>query len=240
MAINFTSISGGTSEVVGTSATDGDSTTVPGSNNLVLLKVTTIIEGAATPNQPTVTGKGLTWVAINTQTFTDGATFTGRTTLFRGMAASPTAAAVVITTTGQSQNAWMWEIIQSADTDTSGTNGSGAIVQSAVASGTSASPSATLAAFGDATNNACVYVVSHGAPTSAITPEAGMTSFTQRDTISYSLRGAWRLGQDTSPSATLAASRNWGVIALEIKAAAGGGGGQPPRTMHQHRLRRVA
>lgn len=220
MGLNLTTISGGTSEVAGTSVTDGDSTTVPGSNSLVELEVTTIIEGAATPNQPTVTGKGLTWEAINTVSFTDGATFTGRTTKFRAMGASPTSAAVVVTTTGQTQSVWQWHLKQTADADTTGTNGSGAIVQSATNSGSGTAPTATLAAFGDATNNATDYVVSHGAPTSAITPEAGMTAFAQRDTTSYSLRDAWRLGQDTSPSATIAASRNWAVVAVEIKAAA--------------------
>lgn len=226
MAINFSIISSGFDEVPGTSATDADTTTVPGSNHLVKIAVLSVMESASTPNQPTVTGKGLgTFVPFETQLFTNGATYNARLTVLHAMAASPTAAQIVIDFGGQTQDAVLWAIIQSGDVDTSGSNGAGALVQSDAATGNGTSASAVLAAFADAINNATVYAVAAAPGTASITPEGGMTAFAQVDSTSYSLRLAWRLGEDLSPSATIGASRDWAVIAAETKAAAGGGGG---------------
>jgi len=45
--------------------------------------------------------------------------------------------------------------------------------------------------------------------------------------------------QNTTFTPDDAGSKNWGAVHLELKAAAAAGGSQPPRTMHQERLRRA-
>lgn len=216
MPINFTSISGGTGGAA-SSQTDGDSTTVPGSNSLVVVMVLQLNFTATTPPQPTAAGKGIaSFDVVQSQDYV----FSGvgaRLTMLRGMTASPAAAAIVIDA-GVSVDFWAWEIVQSPDVDTSGTNGSGAIVQSDENTGNSSTASAALASFADATNNATLYAVSHGQSGMAINPEAGMTAFTQRDV----LRAAWRLGEDTSPSAAIPDGPfDWAAIAVEVKADGG-------------------
>jgi hypothetical protein len=78
-----------------------------------------------TPSIPTLTGCGLTWVQIDTVQFGNL-----RLTLFRALGASPSSGAVTITFPA-SEWAAIWSITQFTDTDTSGTNGSGAIAQNA-------------------------------------------------------------------------------------------------------------
>src|SRR3990167_10243532 len=73
--------------------------------------------------------------------------------LFRAYQASyGSAAAVTITATGATSTAWI--VFDIAGTDTSGTNGSGAIVQTPTNTGTTETTSTvTMASFGDAPNN---------------------------------------------------------------------------------------
>lgn len=119
----------------------------PAGDALLLLWVSTI--AAATPNAPTVSGNGLTWVQEETITFGSR-----RITLFRAMGASPSTGALTIDFAGQTQTGAVWSLIQYTGIDTGGTNGSAAVVQSVADAntGTVSNFTVTLAAFASANN----------------------------------------------------------------------------------------
>lgn len=222
MAIAFANLDTNANSGSATIATSASIT--PTANNLVLACVLGVNESGTPPDEPTGSGNSLTWVVEQTQTYTDGASFSARATLFRAMGASPSAGSPSFDFGAATAANALW-IGQSPDTDTTGTNGSGALVQSEDNTGTGTAVSDTLAAFGDATNNATFACAFWGGSAANSTPEGGFTGLTEIDTlVSYGLRAQWRLGQDTSPSATLSASNDWCMISAEIKAAAGGGG----------------
>ena len=99
----------------------------PTANYLVLASVTSSKSG--TPDTPTLSGNSLTWVQYNQIAYdTSGTQRT--TTFFRAMGASPSAGALTADFGGATQTACVIVVDQFSGVDTSGTNGSGAIVQS--------------------------------------------------------------------------------------------------------------
>lgn len=215
MALNLTELTTG-----GTTTPSGSVNTAvvsPAANRAQYLTVHGSVAGATAPSIPTVTGCGLTWVQVATTTNTDGVSFTQRLTLFRAMGASPTSGAITIAHGALVPDDFIaWTLQEATDADTSGTNGSGSVVQSATNTGSSTTASATLAAFGNAGNGAYIVVGTVGAGTS-LTPEAGYTGFTQASHNASITRAAWKVGQDLSPSETLGATAAWMAIALEVK-----------------------
>jgi hypothetical protein len=90
---------------------------------------------------PTLTGNGLTWVHLGGVAY--GAI--RRLDLYRAMGASPTAGAVTITfPTVQNQNGCGWSFSEFPGADTSGTNGSGAIVQQKIVGNTGGTTTVTM------------------------------------------------------------------------------------------------
>lgn len=134
--------------------TDGTSfvtaSITPTANRLVLACI--INTKATTPDTPTLTGNGITWVQISTQTFSSVATPTMRLTTFRGLVAAPTAGAVTIDFAANTQTGALWSIGQWSDVNTSGTNGSGAVAQTGTVatldSGTSIAPTLAVTILG--------------------------------------------------------------------------------------------
>jgi hypothetical protein len=109
----------------------------PVGNRLILATIQSRPNNLAlTPATPTMTGNGLTWVQVATKLDDSG---DHRVTMFRAMVASPTEGTATIDFGGQLQEFCMWSIIEVRGTDTSGTNGSGAIVQSATGTATAES-----------------------------------------------------------------------------------------------------
>ena len=98
----------------------------PGANRLILAWILTTDN--QTPDVPTLSGNGLTWVLVGlTYWNPSGPYFGDNITLFRAMGASPTAGSVTISyPSGQQSIAW--SIVEFSGVDTSGTNGSGAVV----------------------------------------------------------------------------------------------------------------
>lgn len=170
---------------------------------------------------PTVTGCGLTWVAEGTGVEYDTAGTRHAIFRFRALGASPTTGALTITATeAMSGCGWSWS--EYAGIDTSGTSGSGAIVQTVTNSGVGTTLSATLAAFGDAANGVAVGFSTDA--DSVYTAGGGYTILGQDVSASASPTASigqeWRADNDTSPDATIGASAAWGIIASELKAAA--------------------
>lgn len=141
LATNLTSGSAGSGSSANTASIS------PGGNKLIIINVGSSC--SSTPNQPTISGCGLTLVAI--QTKVRGTTY--RFTSFRGLVPNPTLGTLTIDFAGQSQNDVFWTVDQISNIDTSGTNGSGAIVQSAIEDDSgSGAPSITLPAFSNIQN----------------------------------------------------------------------------------------
>ncbi len=122
----------------------------------------------------------------------------------------------LVITFGATQTGCVWAINEFSGVDTTTNNG---IVQSAVGTGTSVTPLATLAAFGSA-NNATFQCHGHAAAT-ATTAGTGFTelSDTTTATPAQALETEWTVANDTTADATIT-SAAWGAVAVEIKADA--------------------
>jgi len=190
----------------------------PGANRLITCELVFQIFGGGTlPTGVSLSGNGITWEEIAHSTFEAGI---ASTWLFRGMVASPSAGTVTITPSGDSSlKLCQWDFEDFDVVDTSGSNGSGAVVQSVAGSGPSANPQVitySLAALGDAVNNATFAFAASG---SLCTPSH--TEIVDRSGADYFLEGQWALPGAASMTATAAtAFQVQGGYAIEIKAAA--------------------
>lgn len=214
MAITLTTKTNGTAASVSSQNT---ASITPVANDLYLLAVGNQV-GAGTPNTPTATGGGgLTWVQIATQQV---GTTTRRVTLFRAQKPSGlSSGAVTIAFAGQTQTEIAWSITEVANCATSGTDGSGAIIQSNtnVSDVGVTSATVTLAAFADSTNNAAYFCIANNNGVT-VTPEStpAFTELTdQTPTANLGLEDEYHIGEDTSITCTFANAK-FGAIAIEI------------------------
>ena len=203
----------------------------PTAGALVLVYVGNI-ESGVTPDTPTVAGNSLTYAQVATVFQVDGADYI-RTTVFRAMGTATTGLAT-ITFANTTQLTASWSVAECTGIDTGGTNGSAAIVQSAVAGSgqqdclNEATCTVTLSAFGSADNGA--YGAFTNGTSDTITVGSGFTSLGSAVTASTPNRSwlvEWRADEDTTVDAGGgAASADWSAVALEIKQAvvASGGG----------------
>jgi hypothetical protein len=148
----------------------------PGANKLDIVSVESR-NSSATPNVPTVTGASGTWTQIATRL---DATNSRRVTLFRDLSASPGSGALTISFASQVQDQGIaWSVDEFSRTDTTGTHGSGAIVQSVggTTSGTNTGFTVTLSALGSANNAAMGFVRNNMGGT--ISPGSGFTQLSQ-------------------------------------------------------------
>lgn len=207
-------------------ATDATSFTTtasitPSANALVLCYIDST-EGVAPSTTPTVSGNGLTWVLVNNRIQGGGHDF-----VFRAMGASPSSGQVTVDFGATTKTSCTVIVDQFTGVDTSGTNGSGAVVQSAVNSAaTGTSLTVTLAAFGDSTNNVAYGGHAHAA-NEAVNVGTGFTELGEATGASPN-RGTqteWKIGEDTSVDASWTSSAANLGIALEIKAASAAVGG---------------
>lgn len=196
----------------------------PTANALVLLAtVATRNSTSCVDNDVvSVTGNSLTWANIDRQCFSSAGTPVHTVELWRTMGASPSTGTIDFSFGGTSQIDAAWAVIECTGVDTSGTNGSGAVVQSAknlIEPGTSLT--VTLGAFGDA-NNATLGVFGT-ADNAAITEGSGFTELAEQLVsdagFDIGLQVEWKTSNDTSVDASFA-SIDAGGVAIEIKAAA--------------------
>lgn len=220
------------------SSTDATSYTTasgtPGSNKLQLLAVGAINATAANIPTPSVTGAGLTWVLVNSVQYDTGGSNRGALFLFRALSASPSSGALTIDFVSQTQTNCEWSWVELDGVDTSGTNGSGAIVQSSTASGTATSLSVTLAAFGDATNNAAYGCFHHQANETNTAGTGFSLSFGGTNNTIFgasrvaSLGAEWKTGEDLGVDMSWTTSALAGGVAAEIKMATAAATKSPP------------
>lgn len=228
MAVSVSNLTSGGSDTDATSYTTASVS--PSANTLQLLTVASTTRITTDPNQPTVTGNGLTWVAINTVVFDNTSSSRRRITTFRAMGSSPSSGTITIDFGGQTQTSGVWVLDELSGTDTSGTNGSGAVVQSAVNSepvNFVTSLTMTLGAFSSSDN--ATYGVYGNGNTNTITAGSGFAMVAHNNSPADGL-GAWtefRADNDTSVNFTFSSDTELGGIAIEIKAAAAGGSTYP-------------
>src|SRR5438045_278206 len=127
MAVATTNITSGNT----TNATSAATTSItPVANRLYLMNVISRTAITTDPNQPTATGAGLTWVVEKSVVYDNTGASRKRLTVFRALGPSPSAGALTIDFGAQTQTNIAWIIDEFTGADTSGTNGSGAVVQS--------------------------------------------------------------------------------------------------------------
>ncbi len=218
MAINITNL---IAEKSTTPASSYNTSSIsPAANNLILLAVTARRADSTQPVAPTVTGNGLTWVKIAEIAWDTGGTSRKNTFLFRAMGASPSPGAVTINFGTQNITLPNWEIDQASGVDTSGTNGSGAVVQSAVNKDeTNASVTVTLAAFGNANNATYGAFASDDNTLGGFTAGSGFTRLSTIDGSTTTAGGTeWKTANDTTVDGSFSTTAIGG-IAIEIRAA---------------------
>lgn len=197
----------------------------PGADRLILLiaaQSRNTATDCANNDITSVTGNSLTWVAVNKQCFSDAGAPTQTVEIWRSMGAAPSTGTINFNVSSATQINAAWAVVECSGTDTSGTNGSGAIVQSAinlVEPGTSLT--VTLGAFGDAGN---ATLGAFGlADNIAITPGTGFTEIAEQLVSDggndLGLQVQWRNDNDTTVDASWS-SIDAGGVAIEIKAAA--------------------
>jgi hypothetical protein len=194
----------------------------PTANDLVIVSV---YGGLNSGVAATVTGASGTWVQIAYADDTGGGG-NHSVQLFRDLSASPGSGALTISFGSTSENNLGWSVDQCSGTDTTGTHGSGAIVQNALlqdgSGGTDTGATINLLALGSANNAAYGYL---RLPTSlmTITPGTGFTQLSYQDPAGgVSSSGEWAINQTAVAwtwASTSVSSRIG--IAIEIKAAAG-------------------
>ena len=215
MALNCTVLTSGYSATPGTVFTTASIS--PAANALIEIEILSGDGGADARVPDSVTGAGLNFDNV-VGVLNDGTyNFLNKR---RALSASPSSGVITITFP-ITHEACGWIIKEWTGVDTSGTNGSGAIVQSAsnfqntplVTAG-----SVTLASFGSANNaaSACFAVNKIG----AITQEAGYTELADFEIVGWDTRleSEWKIGEDTSPSCSWDVAGKYGGLAVEIKA----------------------
>jgi hypothetical protein len=166
----------------------------------------------AGPVAPTVAGNGLTWVQVASVTFSSN---TRRLTVFRAMGASPSGGTVTFSFGVQSQTSFVWSILECDEVNTSGTDASGATVQSVTNSAAAATTiSAALAALEDPTNVAVAFVALD--ISSTVTPDADFAELSDNNISPNSTLEVEWAEDETSVDPTFATA-NAGIVVIEVK-----------------------
>lgn len=193
----------------------------PTSNSLQLLTVGQLTSLSATPTEPTISGNSLTWVSVNTRLFVTAGTDRFRVTTFRALGASPSTGTITISFGGQNQAGVQWSLDEFSGVDTSGTNGSGAIVQSAVNSDETPNNNltVTLAAFGSVSN--ATYGGFAAWSDQTYTEGTGFTKLVDQSQAAVfpGVLTEYRSDNDTSVNFSTSDNSENGGIAIEIKAS---------------------
>jgi len=200
----------------------------PESNSLLLLTIVLRNGSSIQPSVSSVSGNGLTWEKIDSVDFDTSPSSMRSIELWRAMGDSPNPGAITITTS-ENETDIIWSLDEASDADTSGTNGSGAIVQSetnADQSGSTNTLIVALGAFSDI-NNATFGAFGFDIGTTGLsTPGSGFIELSDIASGGGDLNGTteWKANNDTSVDIIASANTFLGGIAIEIKTI-------PPRSI---------
>jgi len=217
-------ISALTSDIDSTNATVYTTASVtPTANRLVLILIHCRSDEATQADPTSVAGNGLTWVKVNSVKYKVGVNEDRSIWVYRALGASPSAGSIVITFPTTKFDCH-WSVVEFADVDTGGTNGSVAVVQSVTNAGAGTTPSVTLAAFGSVDNATYGAFGAGNATVNLFAAGAGFAEIHEVNGQSSSIMSEWRNDNDTSVNATISVSIAWGGIAIEIKYAVAAAG----------------
>ncbi len=200
----------------------------PGANKLITVDLQIARADSTNAVAPTVTGCGLTFVDITpgaAAQYDEAGTYRARIYSFRAMGSSPSTGQLTVTPGSGTYHYLGYDVTEWSGVDTSGTDGSGAVVQvvGALAVG-GTNPSITLAALGDAGNATGGFMCNSTAP-SSITAGSGYTALVNVVESFASLGpnryfcSEWRADGQTTVTWNNSTAADWGGIAYEIKAA---------------------
>lgn len=177
-------------------------------------------KGTGTADTPTLTGTNgwnVTWTQV--ATITTGGSTLNRATLFRGVPSSSVAGKLTADFGGTNQAQCGIVVVSCAGVDQATNQG---VVQSATDSAAvNGALAATLSGFGHADNATLLVGVARGTPSGFTVEDGSYTGYSVTGGVT-GFGAAIKIGNDTSPTATLTSGTNWAAIAIEIKAAAGG------------------
>lgn len=191
----------------------------PAPNTLVTIAVTTHNATAAAP-VPTLSGGGMaSWDVVATTTYDVVGTPKKRITIFRAMSASPGSGPITITSSATLSDC-QWIVSQWSGVDGSGTNGSGAIVQTASNAADAVTTLAVpLAPFANP-NDVAYGVYGVNSNVVAVTPGAGFTEIDEQpstESTAADLFAEWGVNLPTITANW--ATKNAGALGVEIKAS---------------------
>jgi hypothetical protein len=194
----------------------------PGANRLVLLAiVATRGASAGPPPQPTIDIE--TWDLVRSLNYDVSGATQSAIFLFRALNASPSSGQRTFTFSATCTSC-AYSVVEFDGVDTTGTNGSGAIVQSADTGANldATSASVTLAALGSASNAAYGMFVHQSNEVTApeTTPAYTELHDVRGGSPSLALETEWVIN-DTTPSASWVTSAACGGIGVEIKDVGG-------------------
>lgn len=219
-AVNCTNLDTGADATVATTHTTGP--VAPLDNALLLIAINNNRNsgnGGEVPTSVTYNGTSLALTSVGTVELGSvvGSGHQHRISLYRAM--GTTLGTDTITIVFTNTQVVRWSVDQCTGVDTTGTNGSGAIVQAVTNSGSSVQPSTvTMAAFADSGNG--TYGASgYNNQSATFSPGTGLTIIGDAQST-YEMITEWAPGNvtpvETNWSATVFA---WGQIGVELKAA---------------------
>ena len=179
----------------------------PTANSLVLAAVRA--NGPDIPATPTCSGASMTWVQVATITYA-----AARLTLFRGLSATPGSGALTFDFGVDSEDQCHWSINEFGEVNTSGTNGSGAVIQSATNKDGATTLTVTLSTFSSIAN--ATYGVLGERDVQTVTDGTGFTRLAINSSNSRVIQTQWRNDNDTSVDWTLSSADELAGIAVEI------------------------
>jgi len=211
----------------GTGAPYSTASVTPTANRLYLLSFTVRNTTASIADPSSVTGMGLTWVQVSRLRY-DAASAFRDAFVYRALGASPTSGAISINF-ASAQTSCSWSVDEFDSIDTSGTNGSGAIVQttsSTTTVGTGPTTNTTTLAAFSSVNNATFgagFISDTPALYGTATVASGYTQLGKSEptTNGNATLTQWRADNSTSVgNSTTNNSAERGIIGIELKMAA--------------------
>lgn len=209
----WTDIGTDSSTVGGTSFTTASMS--PVSDRPVYIAVSGGESGSANnTNVPTITGCGLTWVAVAARNLNSNFY---RMHVFRACG-TVTPGAITIDFGALSYAAMIWSVFQPTGADNTGANGANSVVQTTNVAGVGTTAAGVIAALGDPLNH-YVSVVGLSATTNAVTPDAQFVAIATDTEASDSNRLHVSYGINETTCDPTFSNSNYGMISFEVKAA---------------------
>ena len=183
-------------------------------NKLYLCAVFGRSAGGGPVTVSSIVAGSLTWVKVAEIQFKTIASTTAVCAVFRALGTGTTDTSLTFTYSTTVQTGLM-QLTEFSNVDLTGTNGSGAIVQSdTFASDSTAAPLVTLAAFGSV-QNATYGAFSDGESGGTVVAGSGFAGFTMPSPTTLT---EWRNDNDTTVDASAGGATAFGAIGIEIKA----------------------